>query len=54
VFVWFLEQNNYHKNLEGKRKIDDNTLVALALAVAQSLPEQRELIIKLIINLIKN
>jgi death-on-curing family protein len=54
VFVWFLEQNNYHKNREGKRKIDDNTLVALALAVAQSLPEQRELIIKLIINLIKN
>ena len=54
VFVWFLEQNNYHKNQEGRRKIDDNTLVALALAVAQSLPEQRELIIKLIINLIKN
>ncbi len=54
VFVWFLEQNNYHKNQEGKRKIDDNTLVALALAVAQSLPEQRELITKLIINLIKN
>lgn len=54
LFVWFLEQNNYHKNQEGKRKIDDNTLVALALAVAQSLPDQRELIIKLIINLIKN
>ena len=54
VFVWFLEQNNYHLNLIGKRKIDHNTLVALALAVAQSLPEQRELIIKLIINLIKN
>jgi prophage maintenance system killer protein len=54
VFVWFLEQNNFHKNLEGKRKIDDNTLVALALAVAQSLPEQRELITKLIINLVKN
>lgn len=54
VFVWFLEQNNFHKNHEGKRKIEDNTLVALALTVAQSLPEQRELITKLIINLIKN
>ncbi len=54
MFVWFLEQNNFHLNTEGKRKIDDNTLVALALAVAQSLPEQRELIIRLIINLIKN
>jgi hypothetical protein len=39
---------------EGKRKIEDNSLVALALAVAQSLPEQRELITKLIVNLIKN
>lgn len=54
VFVWFLEQNNYHKNQKGRRKINDNTLIALALAVAQSLPEQRELITKLIINLIKN
>lgn len=54
IFVWFLEQNHFHLNIEGKRKIDDNTLVALALAVAQSLPEQREMIIKLIINLIKN
>ncbi len=54
VFVWFLEQNNYHKTNEGLRKINDNTLVALALAVAQSVPEQRELMTKLIINLIKN
>jgi prophage maintenance system killer protein len=54
VFVWFLEQNKFHLNAAGRRKIDDNTLVALALAVAQSLPEQREMIIRLIINLIKN
>ena len=54
IFVWFLEQNNFHLNPGGKRKIDDNTLVALALAVAQSLPDQREMIIRLIINLIKN
>lgn len=54
IFVWFLEQNNYHLDREGKRKINENALVALALAVAQSLPEQRETIIKLIINLIKN
>jgi death-on-curing family protein len=54
VFIWFLEQNNYQKNQNGRRKIDDNTLVALALVVAQSIPEHRELITKLIINLIKN
>lgn len=53
VFVWFLKQNGYHLNKEGKEKINENTLVALALAVAQSIPEQRELILKLIVNLIK-
>lgn len=54
LFVWFLEQNSYHLDGRGIRKINENTLVALALAVAQSLPEQRDLMIKLIVNLIKN
>jgi len=54
LFVWFLEQNSYHLDERGIRKINENTLVALALAVAQSLPKQRDLIIKLIVNLIKN
>ena len=53
IFVWFLEQNNIHLTKEGERKISDNALVALALAVAQSIPEQRETIQKLIVNLIK-
>jgi hypothetical protein len=54
---WDLESIFYKETpkftVHCKRKIDDNALVALALAVAQSLPEQRDLIIKLIINLIK-
>ncbi len=54
IFVWFLEQNGYHLNENGERKINENTLVTIALAVAQSLPEQRETIQKLIVNLIKN
>ncbi len=53
VFVWFLEQNNFHFNKNGEPKITENTLVALALATAQSLPDQRDLIVKLIISLIK-
>lgn len=54
IFVWFLEQNNFHLKQNGQTKINDNTLVALALAVAQSIPDQRDIIIKLVINLIKN
>lgn len=54
IFVWFLEQNQFHLAADRNRKINDNTLVALALAVAQSLPDQRDIMIKLIINLIKS
>ncbi len=54
IFVWFLEQNQHHLNKNSARKINENTLVTLALAVAQSLPEQSETIRKLIMNLIKN
>jgi death-on-curing family protein len=54
IFVWFLEQNEHHLNNKGERKINDNTLVTIALTVAQSLPEQRETIQKLVMNLIKN
>jgi death-on-curing family protein len=54
LFVWFLEQNNFHLNPKGERKINEITLPALALAVAQSLPEQRDIMVRLIINMVKN
>ena len=54
IFVWYLKQNNNHLNDKGEREINDNTLVTIALTVAQSLPEQRDTMRKLIINLIKN
>ncbi|WP_119344017.1 virulence protein RhuM/Fic/DOC family protein [Facilibium subflavum] len=53
MFVWFLEKNKHHLKRNGEYKVSDNALVAIALLVAQSLPEQKEIIIKLIINLIK-
>jgi len=37
----------------GEKKINDNALVALALLVAESKPKEKDLMIKLIINLIK-
>ena len=36
----------------GEAKINDNGLTALALLIAQSKPEEKELMIKLIINLV--
>lgn len=52
IFVWFLEKNKHHLNNNGENKINDNALIALALLVAQSNPNEKELMIKLICNLI--
>jgi len=52
LFVYFLDKNKYLYKKSGERKINDNALVALALLVAESDPKEKELMIKLIINLI--
>jgi prophage maintenance system killer protein len=52
LFVWFLERNKHRLKKSGEAKINDNGLTALALLVAQSDPAQKELMIKLIVNLV--
>lgn len=54
MFVWFLEKNKHRFKKNGEVKINDNGLVALALLVAQSNPDDKELMIQLIINLINS
>jgi prophage maintenance system killer protein len=53
LFVWFLERNNllYFGN---KKVIDDNALVALTLMIAESNPDDKGMMIKVIVNLINN
>ncbi|MDR2145812.1 MAG: Fic family protein, partial [Tannerella sp.] len=52
LFVWFLEKNKHLFKQNGENKINDNALAALALLVAQSDPNEKELMVKLICNLI--
>lgn len=54
MFVWFLEKNKHRFKKSGEVKINDNGLTVLALLVAQSNPSEKELMINLVINLIKN
>ena len=54
LFVWFLEKNKHRFKKTGELKINDNALVALALLVAQSNPDDKEIMIKLVINLIRS
>lgn len=53
MFVYFLERNKHRLDKQGNVKINANGLTALALLVAQSPPDEKEMMIKLIINLIK-
>jgi len=52
LFLLFLIENNYLNNRKGERKVNDTALVALALLVAESKPIQKDVMVKLIVNLI--
>jgi len=52
LFLLFLIENNYLHNRKGERKVNDTALIALALLVAESKPVQKEVMVKLIVNLI--
>ena len=52
LFVYFLDKSNYLYRATGEKKINDNALVALALLVAESDPKEKDVMIKIIKNLI--
>jgi prophage maintenance system killer protein len=52
MFAWFLERNAHLYNDVGEKRIADNALVAFTLLIAESKPDEREMIVKVIINLI--
>lgn len=52
LFILFLSRNHFLFKKSGERKINDNALVALALLIAESKPSQKDVMVKLIINLL--
>ena len=52
LFVYFLDRNNYLHKKSGERKINDNALTALSLLIAISDPKEKDVMIKIIMNLI--
>ncbi len=52
LFVFFLDRSNYLFKKSGERKINDNALTALALLIAESDPKDKEVMIKIVKNLI--
>ena len=52
LFIYFLQfYNILYKN--GKQIIDNNTLVALTLLIAESNPKEKNILIELIMNFLK-
>jgi len=52
LFVWFLERNHLLYKPDGRKIIANSTLVALTLMIAQSNPNNKDIIIKVIVNLL--
>ena len=52
LFLWFMEKNHVLYAPDGHKRIADNTLVAITLMIAESKPEEKDIIVKVVVNLI--
>jgi len=52
LFLWFLNENKILYKEDGSKRLADNALVALALMIAESRAEEKDIIVKVIVNLI--
>lgn len=52
LFLWFLSNNGILYASDGHKRIADNTLVALTLLIAESRPEEKDIMTRLVVNLI--
>ena len=52
LFLWFMAGNGILYNLDGTKRIADNTLVALTLMIAESRTEEKDVMVKVVVNLI--
>ena len=50
VFLYFLDKNHALYTDTGEKRLDDRTLVALIIMIAESRPEEKELMINVILN----
>ena len=52
LFLWFLNNNKVLYNPDHSKRIADNTLVALTLMIAESRTEEKDIMVKVVVNLI--
>lgn len=52
LFLWFMAGNGILYSANGSKRIADNTLVALTLMIAESRTEEKDVMVKVVVNLI--
>jgi prophage maintenance system killer protein len=52
LFVWFLDANRILYRADGTKRLADNALVALTLLIAESKPSDKDILIKVLVNMI--
>lgn len=52
LFLWFMAGNGILYNPDGSKRIADNTIVALTLMIAESRTEEKDIMVKVVVNLI--
>ncbi len=52
LFLWFLNGNRILYRPDGSKRLADNTLVALTLMIAESRTEEKDVMVKVVVNLI--
>ena len=52
LFLWFLNNNGILYREDGSKRLADNTLVAITLMIAESKTEEKDVMVKVVVNLI--
>ncbi len=52
LFLWFLQNNGILYRPDGTKRISDGTLVAITLMIAESRTEEKDVMVKVVVNLI--
>ena len=52
IFLHFLRRNNMLYEISGEKSMADSTLIAITLMIAESRPQEKDIIVKIVANLI--
>ena len=52
LFLWFLNGNRILYRPDGTKRLADNTLVAITLMIAESKTEEKDVMVRVVVNLI--